>query len=110
MDLAYSPSRTIGTARLFSGVVPTPEKHNDGIKTQTRDAYRQISEMLASERLSLNDVVYVTAYLSDPDDFAAYDAVWRELFPTNPPARTTVSAQLLVPGARVELSVIAHAS
>ena len=65
--------------------------------------------MLSDAGLQLTDVVSVTAYLRHAEDFEAYDAVWREAFPDDPPARTTIAAQLLVPDALVELTVSAYA-
>jgi 2-iminobutanoate/2-iminopropanoate deaminase len=42
----------------------------------------------------LRDVVKVNTYLSDVTRFAEYDAIYREFFLTEPPARTTIGCQL----------------
>ena len=41
------------------------------------------------------------------DDFAKFNAVYRESFPTDPPARATVQVAALNDGARIELQMIA---
>ena len=41
------------------------------------------------------------------DDFAKFNAVYRQAFPTDPPARATVQVAALNAGARVELQVVA---
>jgi enamine deaminase RidA (YjgF/YER057c/UK114 family) len=78
------------------------------VEQQTREVYRRVAAILAEEGLTLRHVVEVTGYLADAADFKGYDRVWRELFADDPPARTTVAAQLLVPGALVEVSVTAQ--
>ena len=48
-----------------------------------------------------------TVYLADMADWAAYNEVFRELFPTDPPTRATVAVAGLVPPFRIEVEVIA---
>jgi 2-iminobutanoate/2-iminopropanoate deaminase len=57
--------------------------------------------------LDLGDVVKATVYLADMDDFAAYNEVYREFFPVDPPTRATVGASGLALGARCEIEVVA---
>ena len=49
----------------------------------------------------------VTAFLTNMDDFAAYNRVYAEHFPDNRPARTTVEVSRLPTPIAVELKVIA---
>ena len=48
-----------------------------------------------------------TVYLRDFDDFAAMNAVYREYFPTEPPARATVGVTALAEDFRIEIEVTA---
>ena len=57
---------------------------------------------------SLRDVVRVGVFLADIKDFDAMNAVYREFFPKDQPARTTVGAQL--PKIKVEIDCIARVS
>lgn len=82
-----------------TGAVP------DGFADQVRRALRNLEAALAAAGAGLGDVVKVTAYLADGARFDEYDAVYREVFPTEPPARTTVEAGLM--GLSVEIDCIA---
>jgi len=57
--------------------------------------------------MDFKDVVSVTAFITDFKDFDKFNAVYREYFPTDPPARATVQVAALNIGARVELQMIA---
>jgi 2-iminobutanoate/2-iminopropanoate deaminase len=79
----------------------------EDIESQTRQALANIEARLREGGGRLADVVKVTAYLTHPEDFAAYNRVYAGVFADNPPARTTVVAALLLAGARVEIEAIA---
>jgi 2-iminobutanoate/2-iminopropanoate deaminase len=72
---------------------------------QVRQTLRNLRHILQGVGSDLCDVVKVNAYLSDVTRFAEYDAVYREFFPTEPPARTTVGCQLI--GILIEIDCIA---
>jgi enamine deaminase RidA (YjgF/YER057c/UK114 family) len=58
----------------------------------------------------MEDISKCTVILTDVKDFLAMNGVYRELFPTNPPPRTTVAvAGLVVEGAVIEIECIAAA-
>jgi 2-iminobutanoate/2-iminopropanoate deaminase len=54
------------------------------------------------------DVVKVTVFLTDMNDFAAVNEVYASFFPAPYPARTAFSVSGLPLGARVEIEAIAH--
>lgn len=57
---------------------------------------------------SLQDVVKADIYLASPDDFYGLERTWRQLFPTNPPARSiVVNIGLAARGTRVEIALTA---
>ena len=58
-------------------------------------------------RVSLRDNRDDLAYIVDFKDFDAYNKVYREFFPKDPPARATVAVNALNQGGRVELQMIA---
>ena len=66
-----------------------------GIEDQTRQTWLNISRTLEEVGCSLEDVVKATIWLQDPRDFAGYNKVYAEFFPSNPPTRSTVSANLI---------------
>ena len=49
----------------------------------------------------------MTAYLTDMDDFAEFNAVYAQYFSDEPPARATVGVAALPKGARVEVECVA---
>ena len=56
---------------------------------------------------SIEQVVAVTVYLAAASDFGAMNAAYAKWWGTDPPTRTTVIADLLLPGALVEMSMVA---
>ncbi len=77
----------------------------DGFAAQVRQTLINLRTVLGLAGAGMEDVVKVTAYLTDLTRFAQYDAIYREFFPSTPPARTTVGCQL--PGILVEIDCIA---
>jgi 2-iminobutanoate/2-iminopropanoate deaminase len=78
-----------------------------GIEAQTRQALMNLKNVLESADSGLNYVVKTTVFLQDMGDFAAMNGVYSEFFPSNPPARATVSVAGLPKGALVEVDCIA---
>lgn len=74
---------------------------------EARAAYNKVGRLLRAVGLAFDRVVRCTVYLRDLDDFAAASDVFREYFPTDPPARTTVAGAALVRGRRIEVEVTA---
>jgi enamine deaminase RidA (YjgF/YER057c/UK114 family) len=56
----------------------------------------------------MGDVTQVLVYLPDPDDFAGMNAVYAKAFTPPYPNRATIVANLMVPGARIEIVAYAH--
>jgi 2-iminobutanoate/2-iminopropanoate deaminase len=121
MDAARRASPTGPVARPFvsaegliyvSGLtaVPPPASlqppGSAGIETQTRGVLDALGRILQTASSSLGDVVNVNVYLARATDFDAMNAAYRTYFPVNPPARTTVAADLPV-GALIQVSAIA---
>ena len=80
------------------------------IEIQTREVLKNINTNLISEGASLADVVDVTSFLVNMNDFAGYNKVYGELFnPETGPTRTTVAVhQLPHPDLVIEIKVMAY--
>ncbi|MBO0937674.1 RidA family protein [Fibrella sp. HMF5335] len=79
-----------------------------GIEAETKQTIYNVEAILKAGGASLDDVVSVTVYLSNMDDFAKMNAVYRTFFKAgNFPARTTVGVAKLVYGAAVEMTMTA---
>ena len=97
----------------FAAGVP-PEARTDpafpyygsAIKKRTAYVLDNLARTFEAAGSSLEHVFKAQVFLEDLRDFAAFDEVWREYFPT-PPARTTVGTTgLLVKDALVEIDLI----
>ena len=77
-----------------------------GVREQTRQVLRNVSAILEAAGSDLRHVVKTTCFLADIGDFAVFNEVYREFFPTDPPARSTVQVGLVPPWV-VEIEAIA---
>ncbi|EDP95578.1 RidA family protein [Kordia algicida OT-1] len=80
------------------------------IATQTREVLKNIDKNLQSVGASLADVVDVTSFLVNMNDFAGYNKAYGEFFDKETgPTRTTVAVhQLPHPDLVVEIKVVAY--
>jgi 2-iminobutanoate/2-iminopropanoate deaminase len=90
-----------------AGPNPATGKLDPDIRAQVRNCLETIKTILEEAGTSLSNVVAVTTYLKDPSLFAAFNEEYRKYFPTDPPTRTTVQANLMRPEMLVEISSIA---
>jgi 2-iminobutanoate/2-iminopropanoate deaminase len=86
----------------------TNELELGDVGSQTRRTLQNIEAILEAAGSSLRDVVRVGVFLADIKDFDAMNVVYREFFPADQPARTTVGAEL--PRIKVEIDCIARVS
>ena len=78
------------------------------ITAQTRGCIENVRSALAEVEMGLDDIVSITAYLTNMNDFAAYNAAYAEYFDESGPVRTTVGvSQLPHPHLVIEMTVIA---
>jgi 2-iminobutanoate/2-iminopropanoate deaminase len=109
--LPYSPGILVGNTLYLSGNLGrspvTSELVPGGIEAETRQALANMREVLRTAGMDFKDVASVTAFIASFDDFAKFNTVYREYFPTDPPARATVQVAALNVGARIELQMIA---
>lgn len=87
----------------------TGELSGDDIAGQTRRCLESLGAVLQAAGTSFDKVVKVTAYLTDMNDFAAFNDAYARYFDTDPPARATVGVAALPKSARVEVECIALA-
>ena len=79
-----------------------------GIEGQTRQALENIKASATLAGVTMADVAKCTVFLTDVANFQAMNGVYREFFPTEPPARTTVAvAGLVLSGALIEIECMA---
>jgi 2-iminobutanoate/2-iminopropanoate deaminase len=66
-----------------------------------------VGRLLHEVGLDYSDVVKCTVYLRDFGEFAEFNTVYREYFPTEPPTRATVGVTALAGDFRVEIEALA---
>jgi 2-iminobutanoate/2-iminopropanoate deaminase len=88
-----------GPANPKTGIVP------DNFAEQVRQTLRNVQTILKGAGADFKDVVKVNAYLGDLTRFAEYNLIYKEFFPGEPPARTTIGCQLY--GIQVEIDCVA---
>lgn len=78
------------------------------IREQTRAVIGNVAAILATAGLGLEDLVQVTAYLVNMNDFGGYNEVYGAYFDENGPTRTTVAVhQLPHPHLLIEMQAVA---
>lgn len=107
----YSQAIRAGDLLFVSGQIPidpsTGKLVSDDFEQQVRRALENVKAILEADGLTLDDVVKVTAFLTDPSKFQDFNRIYSEYFKGSYPARTTVFVSQLPAGAQVEVEVIA---
>jgi len=79
------------------------------IRAQTKAVLDNIADILADVDSSLDDVVQVTTFLVNMNDFGGYNDTYATYFDETGPTRTTVAVhQLPHPHLLIEIQAIAH--
>jgi len=109
--LPFSPGILVGNTLYVAGHLGrdpvTSQLVSGGIEAETRQSLANCLEVLKTAGMDFKAVTSVTAYITSFDDFAKFNAIYSESFPTDPPARATVQVAALNAGARIELQMIA---
>jgi len=107
----YSHGATDGETLWTAGQIPvTPAGDvlsDAGIGTQTDQALENVERVLVAAELQLADVLKTTVYMTDIDQFAGMNEVYRSYFDSDPPARTAVEVSRIADGAAIEIEAVA---
>src|SRR5204862_506387 len=88
-------------------VDPAFPYYGSDVKKQTRYILENLARTFKAAGTSLGNVVKAQVFMIDLRDFDEFDEVWKEFFRTPPPRTTVGTTGLLVPGALVEVDLIA---
>ena len=106
-----SPATRFGNLVFVAGQTgrhPKTGELGKDVREQTRNVLERIKVVLAAAGTSLDNVLTVTTHLTNVQNLAAYNEEYGKYFPTNKPARTTVTvAALNAPELLVEITVTA---
>ena len=107
----YSQAIVANGFIFASGQVPinpaTGKIEATTIEEQTEQVMQNLHYVLAQSSVAFDRVVKTTCFLSDINDFAAFNGVYAKYFPEEAPARSCVQVAALPLGAMVEVEVIA---
>ena len=79
------------------------------IREQTRAVIENIRDILRSVDADLKDIVDISSFLVNMEDFGGYNEVYSEYFDFDGPTRTTVAVhQLPHPHLLIEIKAVAH--
>lgn len=95
-----------GTITL-SGQIAIDDQTAD-FETQARAIFGRIDALLKEGGTDRTQLISASIWLTDADDFGAFNALWTEwLDGATPPARATVVSALVLPGLKLEVQVVA---
>jgi len=107
----YSQAIKVGNLVFVAGQAPIDPKTgkivNGGIQEQTRQTFKNIEVILNAAGLTLEHVVKVSIFLKNISDYSKMNEVYATLFKREPPARTTVQANLPLEGILIEADAVA---
>lgn len=107
----YSQAIQVGNTLYLSGqigLIPeTRELAGDDLASQTHQTLQNIQEVLEAAGFSLSDVVKSQVFLDDMNDYGAFNDIYIEYFPDDPPARAVVEVSRIPLDAKVEIMITA---
>ena len=106
----YSQAVACGNFLFTSGQLGLDPKTGNfvegGVTEQTEQVIRNLKAVLEKAGFSLENVVKMTCFLADMNDFAAMNEVYRKHFTSDYPARSAVAIKTLPKNGLVEIEAI----
>lgn len=103
----YSPGGRVGNTLYISGQIAG--EAGPDIQSQTTVALKKVQAIAEAAGTSMANIDKCTVFLTRQSDFVGMNEVWRNVFPSNPPARSTVIvAALPRPEPVIEIECMAH--
>lgn len=110
----YSPAIKIGSTIYISGQIPIDPTTGDIVKgdfkNQAKQAFANVKTLTMAAGGNVNDIVKLTIYLTDLNNFAYVNEVMLELFEKPYPARAVIGIKALPKNAAIEIEAIMQKS
>jgi 2-iminobutanoate/2-iminopropanoate deaminase len=106
----YVQANQYGNLIYTSGQIPLNKDGvlaGEDIKTQTHQVMKNVEAILVEAGTDMNHLIKTTCFLSDMNNFAAFNEVYASYFDRNLPARSCVEVARLPRDVLVEVEVIA---
>jgi 2-iminobutanoate/2-iminopropanoate deaminase len=109
---AYSPAILVGNTMYVSGQIglhpDSLEIDVDSLDQEIVQAMENVKIILQTANFDFSDIVSATVYMTDLEEYARMNKVYRKYFPgKNFPSRTVVEVSRLPRDANFEISVVA---
>jgi 2-iminobutanoate/2-iminopropanoate deaminase len=106
----YSQGVEFGNLIFTSGQLALKDGQiiSDDVKIQTKHVIENVKAVLEAAGSSLENVIKVTVFLKDMNEFADMNSVYGEYFGTSLPARSAIEVARLPKDAKVEIEAIAY--
>ncbi len=108
---AYSQATSNGSLLFTAGQIPLTADGellaDESIELQTEQALFNLDAILDEAGASSADILKVTVYLADIDDFEAMNETYADYFDDQPPARSAVEVAALPKSVDIEIEAIA---
>jgi 2-iminobutanoate/2-iminopropanoate deaminase len=106
-SLPLSSAVRSGGLVYLSGVLGNTDANAQDVTSQTREVVARIRRTLDNAGLSFPHVLDNTIYLPDLSHQKSVDEILGEVFPSDPPSRTSVGAHLVARTGLVEMMMVA---
>jgi 2-iminobutanoate/2-iminopropanoate deaminase len=108
----YSQAIKAGSFLFVAGQGPfdpkTGKMAGDEIESQTHQTLQNIKAIVEASGFTLQNVVMISVFLKNSDDFKKMNEVYKGFFSENLPTRTTVAAGFVTSGMLIEVNAIAY--
>ncbi len=108
----FSPGLLVGNTLYIAGQIGRDDngKIPESFEDEVKQTLENVGKVLKEAGMSFGDAVSSQVFLTDMTLFDRMNGVYREFFPEPRPVRTTVGVAKLVGTARIEITIIAHAT
>jgi 2-iminobutanoate/2-iminopropanoate deaminase len=90
------------------GIIPETGKLAEGIEAQTHQSLKNLGAVLQAAGSGFAKALKTTIFLTDMNDFAVVNSIYKDYFEGNFPARSCIQAAKLPLGGLVEVECIAE--
>jgi reactive intermediate/imine deaminase len=108
---AYSQATTNGSLLFTAGQLPLTTDgellDDESVATQTEQSLDNVMAILAEEDADASDLLKVTIFLDDIEDFDEMNETYGTYFDAEPPARSAIEVGNVPKGAALEIEAIA---
>ena len=107
----YSHAILAGDFLFISGQIPinpSTDEIVEGVKEQTKQSLENCIAILSEANAKLSDVVKVSIFISDMNNFSNINEVYGEYFNKHKPARACIEVARLPKDVMVEIEMIAY--